>query len=71
MRVLQVAELNAYLKDLLDSDPILSDVWVRGEISNFTRSAAGHIYFTLKSDSSQLRCVLFRGNARFRQLRAQ
>jgi len=65
MRVLQVSELNAYLKDLLDSDPILSDVWVRGEISNFTRSAAGHMYFTLKSDSSQLRCVLFRGNARF------
>ncbi len=65
MRVLEVAELNAYLKDLLQSDPILSDLWIRGEISNFTRSAAGHIYFTLKSDSSQLRCVLFRGNARF------
>lgn len=65
MHVLGVSELTAYLKDLLQSDPILSDVWVRGEISNFTRSAAGHLYFTLKSDSSQLRCVLFRGNARF------
>lgn len=65
MRVLEVSELTAYLKDLLQSDPVLSDVWVRGEISNFTRSAAGHIYFTLKSDSSQLRCVLFRGAARF------
>lgn len=65
MHILEVSELNAYLKDLLQSDPILSDVWVRGEISNFTRSAAGHIYFTLKSDNSQLRCVLFRGNARF------
>ncbi len=65
MHVLGVSELTAYLKDLLQTDPILSDVWVRGEISNFTRSTAGHIYFTLKSDSSQLRCVLFRGNARF------
>ncbi len=65
MRVLEVSELTAYLKDLLQSDPILSDVWVRGEISNFTRSTAGHIYFTLKSENSQLRCVLFRGNARF------
>ena len=42
MRVLDVAELTAYLKDLLESDPILGDVLVRGEISNFTRSAAGH-----------------------------
>ncbi len=65
MQVIEVSQLTAYLKDLLQSDPILSDVWVRGEISNFTRSAAGHIYFTLKSDSSQIRCVLFRGNARF------
>ncbi len=65
MRVLEVSEVTAYLKDLLQSDPILSDVWVRGEISNFTRSAAGHIYFTLKSENAQLRSVLFRGNARF------
>ncbi len=65
MQVIEVSQLTAYLKDLLQSDPILSDVWVRGEISNFTRSAAGHIYYTLKSDSSQIRCVLFRGNARF------
>ncbi|MDI3339735.1 MAG: exodeoxyribonuclease VII large subunit [Sphaerobacter sp.] len=65
MRVLDVADLTAYIKDLLDSDPILSDVWVRGEVSNFVRSAAGHIYFTLKSERAQLRCVLFRGQARW------
>jgi exodeoxyribonuclease VII large subunit len=65
MRVVEVAELTAYVKDLLQSDPILSNIWVRGEISNFVRSSAGHIYFTLKSDSAQIRCVLFRGNARF------
>jgi exodeoxyribonuclease VII large subunit len=65
MRVIDVAELTAYIKDLLESDPILTNVWVRGEISNFSRSSAGHIYFTLKSEKAQLRCALFRGNARF------
>ena len=65
MRVLDVAELTAYLKDLLESDPILGDVLVRGEISNFTRSAAGHLYFSLKAEGVQLRCVCFRGDARY------
>lgn len=64
MRVLNVAEITAYIKDLLQSDPILSDLWVRGEVSNFVRSAAGHMYFTLKAENTQLKCVLFRGNAR-------
>lgn len=65
MRILDVAEATAYIKELFDSDPILQDVWIRGEISNFSRSSAGHIYFSLKSESSQIRCVLFRGNARW------
>ncbi len=65
MRILEVAELTAYLKDLLQSDPVLADVWVRGEISNFSRSSAQHCYFTLKSANAQLGAVLFRGNARF------
>jgi len=65
VRILDVADVTAYIKDLLDADPILSDVWIRGEVSNFVRSAAGHIYFTLKSERAQLRCVLFRGNARW------
>ena len=64
LRILDVTELTAYLKDLLDSDPILADVWIRGEVSNFTRSAAGHCYFSLKSPEAQIKCVLFRGNAR-------
>jgi exodeoxyribonuclease VII large subunit len=65
MRILEVAELTAYRKDLLQSDPVLADVWVRGEISNFSRSSAQHCYFTLKSANAQLGAVLFRGNARF------
>ncbi|HET9016418.1 MAG TPA: exodeoxyribonuclease VII large subunit [Thermomicrobiaceae bacterium] len=64
-RVLDVAEVTAYIKDLLEGDPVLGDVWIRGEITNFTRSAAGHIYFSLRTASAQLRCVLFRGSARY------
>jgi len=65
MRIIDVSELTAYVKDLLQTDPILSNIWVRGEISNFSKSSAGHCYFTLKSEKAQMRCALFRGNARF------
>ena len=62
-RVLEVSELARYIGGLFDADPLLQDVWLRGEVSNFTRSTAGHCYFSLKDDFGQLRCVLFRGNA--------
>ena len=62
MRVLSVSEITGYIRELVEYDPILSDVWVRGEVSNFSRSAAGHMYFCLTSDSVQVNCVLFRGN---------
>lgn len=62
MRILTVYEVTAYLKDLIELDPILSDVWIRGEVTNLTRSAAGHIYFSLVADGMQVGCVLFRGN---------
>jgi exodeoxyribonuclease VII large subunit len=65
VNVLAVGELTDYLRELFESDPILRDLWVRGEVSNFSRSAAGHCYFTLKDDESQVRCVLFRGDARW------
>lgn len=64
MNVLAVNELTAYLRELLDEDALLQDLWIRGEVSNFSRSSAGHCYFTLKDEQCQLRCVLFRGNAR-------
>lgn len=64
MQILAVHELIGYLSELFEDDELLGDVWVRGEVSNFSRSAAGHSYFTLKDGTSQLRCVLFRGNAR-------
>jgi exodeoxyribonuclease VII large subunit len=63
MRIVDVDELSNYIRDLFDSDPLLDDIWVRGEISNARRSPTGHQFFVLKSESTQLRCVLFKGNA--------
>lgn len=62
MRVLSVFEITAYIRELVEYDPILSDIWIRGEVSNFSRSAAGHMYFCLTSEGIQINCVLFRGN---------
>ena len=62
MRIVAVGELTRYLKDLLDEDFFLQDVWVRGEITNYSQSAAGHRYFALKDETAQLRCVCFRGS---------
>ncbi len=62
--VLSVSELNAYLKMLLDGDPILANIYIRGEISNFKHyTSSGHLYFTLKDESDNLRAVMFRGSA--------
>jgi exodeoxyribonuclease VII large subunit len=61
--VLRVGDVVAYLKALLDSDTVLGDLWVRGEVSNLSRSGAGHTYFTLKDEVGQLRCVMFRGSS--------
>lgn len=58
-----VAALTRYLRQLLEGDEALQDAWVRGEISNFTRSAAGHLYFTLKDEKAALRCVMWKGSA--------
>ena len=61
--VYAVAELALYVSEMLQRDQTLQDVWLRGELTNVTRSPAGHYYFSLKDDSSQLRAVLFRGSA--------
>ena len=52
-----------YIKTLLETDDLLSDLWVEGEVSNYSRSSAGHLYFTLKDTEGQLRCVMWRGRA--------
>ncbi|WP_232696102.1 exodeoxyribonuclease VII large subunit [Brevibacillus daliensis] len=63
--VLSVAELNRQVKRLLETDIGLQDVWVRGEISNFTHHHSGHMYFTLKDKDSRLKVVMFAGYNRF------
>jgi len=54
-----VSAICRYLKELLESDLRLSNMWVEGEISNLSRSQRGHVYFTLKEGAFQLRCVMF------------
>jgi len=49
-----------YLRELLEADHHLVNIWVAGEISNYNRAASGHIFFTLKDDRSGLRCTFFR-----------
>lgn len=58
-----VGELTRYIRDLFEIDYRLQDVQVSGEISNFTRARSGHLYFTLKDDQAQLRCVMWRSSA--------
>jgi exodeoxyribonuclease VII large subunit len=58
-----VSELTRYLRDLLESDDTLQDLWVRGEISNLARPSSGHLYFTLKDNASALKCVMWRNSA--------
>ena len=58
-----VSQLNEYVKSLIDNDPSLSDVYVKGEISNFKYHTTGHFYFTLKDENSTLNCVMFSSRA--------
>ncbi len=60
---LSVSELNARIKGLIESDPVLGSVYVRGELSNYKVYPSGPHYFTLKDAESSLRCVMFRSAA--------
>ena len=62
-QTLTVTELNNYIKGLLDQDPMLGNVSVRGELSNYKVYPSGHHYFTLKDSESSLRCVMFKSSA--------
>ncbi|MDY3333217.1 MAG: exodeoxyribonuclease VII large subunit [Gallibacter sp.] len=61
---MRVVDLNNYIKRVTDSDPILSDVCVQGEISNISKSKTGHIYFSLKDEESVVRCAIWASVAR-------
>jgi exodeoxyribonuclease VII large subunit len=60
MNILTVSQLNTYLRESLDADEILQDLWVEGEISNLSRPASGHWYFTLKEGEAQIRAACWK-----------
>lgn len=55
-----VTALNKYIKNIVDNDEFLGMVYIRGEISNFKSHYTGHLYFTLKDETSLIKCVMFK-----------
>lgn len=70
-RVFNVSEVNQLVKQLIEGQPELSGILVRGELSNYKVYPSGHHYFTLKDGQSALRCVLFAGSARYLRFRPE
>jgi exodeoxyribonuclease VII large subunit len=60
MQILTVSQAMTYLRELIETDLVLGDVWVSGEVSGPRTQPSGHTYFTLKDETGQLRSVLFR-----------
>ncbi len=58
--VLTVCEVSQIIKNLFDSNEVLKKVYIKGEISNFKHHLSGHMYFTLKDDRAQIRCIMFK-----------
>jgi exodeoxyribonuclease VII large subunit len=61
--VYSVSDLNGYIRALLESNENLMDIWVSGEVSNLSQPRSGHMYFTLKDENAQVRCVIWRNHA--------
>jgi len=68
---LTVSEVTRYLRQLLEGDELLQELWVEGEVCNLSRPASGHIYFSLKDSSAVLRCVIWRSTAQRLRCRLQ
>ena len=62
-KIFTVKEINHYIKNILDNDVILSNLYIKGEISNYKLHSSGHAYFTLKDHDSKMKCVMFKGSA--------
>lgn len=69
--IFSVTALNTYIKELVDADPGLATVTVRGEVSNYKAYPSGHHYFSLKDENGTLKCVMFKGNAIHLRFRPQ
>ena len=59
-RIYSVQEVTRYIRQRLDEDEVLSDIYIKGELSNLSQPTSGHLYFTLKDEFSELPCVMFR-----------
>ena len=64
-KIYSVSDVNKYIKMIFDSDTLLSNISIRGEITNFKAHYTGHYYFTLKDENSTIKCVMFKGYAQF------
>lgn len=62
-QILSITQINEYIRTKMDADPLLGNVAVRGEISNYKMYPSGHHYFTLKDESGALKCVMFKNSA--------
>lgn len=62
-RPYSVSEITGRIRALLEQEPLLQDVWIEGEVSNFSRASSGHIYFTLKDAGAQMNAVIWRAQA--------
>lgn len=60
MSIYKVSQIARYVREYIERDRILADLYLSGEVSNLTKSAAGHYYFTLKDGDAQIRCVMFK-----------
>lgn len=58
-----VSQINGYLKKVFDINPILNNIWIKGEISNFKAHYSGHLYLSLKDENSVMRAVMFKSAA--------
>ncbi len=58
-----VSQVNKFIKQMMDAAPVLNNIWIKGEISNFKRHFSGHCYLTLKDEGGVLRAVMFKGVA--------
>lgn len=70
-KIYPVSVVNRYVKQLLQQDMVLSNLWMSGELSNFKRHTSGHLYFTIKDAQGSMAAVMFAGDARLLQFRPQ
>ena len=63
-KYLSVSVINRYIKHVIDTDANLQKVFIKGEISNFKAHSTGHLYFSIKDETSKINAIMFNGNAR-------